>query len=110
MKHRLLILPDHGQLMVSTDLHGNLEDLLALEAHFECLRASDPDVHWALLGDLVRGPDPAARDRQPELYDFPDESFAAVDHAGKLLAAYPGNVHLLLGNHDHGHVGGSPMP
>ncbi|MBI5534595.1 MAG: metallophosphoesterase [Deltaproteobacteria bacterium] len=106
MKQRLVVLPDHGQLMVSADLHGNMQDLLALEAHFERLRSSSSNVHWVLLGDLVHGPDSAARARQPELYDFPDESFAVVDHVGKLQAAWPGNVHLLLGNHDHGHVGG----
>jgi len=55
---RHVVLPARGVLLVSTDVHGNLADILRLE-----------------------------------------EIFAEE-------AAAPGRVHFVLGNHDHGHVGG----
>lgn len=106
MSHRVLTLPDRGVLMVSTDLHGNLDDLRALHAHFDRLRGSRDDAHWVLLGDLVHGPNDEARRLRADLYDYPDESPAVVEYVDDLRRAYPGYVHLLLGNHDHGHVGG----
>lgn len=103
VRHR--ILPDHGVLMISTDLHGNLGDFIALRDHFlEALRHRD--IHWAILGDLVHGPDARSRCRCPRLYDFDDRSWDVVEHVEELRARYPERVHLLLGNHDHGHVGG----
>jgi len=106
---RHLILPAHGLLMISTDLHGNLEDFLALRAKFDGLREAHDDVHWAILGDLVHGPNEEARVRLPELYDYPDESWAIVEQAAALGRRHPDHFHLVLGNHDHGHVGG-PHP
>lgn len=105
---RLVILPARGTLLVSTDLHGNLDDLKALQGHFERLQGNAVPAHWVLLGDLVHGPDDAARAARPELYGFPDDSPAVVELVAGLLAAWPGQVHLLLGNHDYGHAGGPP--
>lgn len=44
---RVLILPSQGLLMVTTDLHGNLDDYAALEQRFR----SHPKgaIHWAIF-------------------------------------------------------------
>ncbi|PRP91835.1 Calcineurin-like phosphoesterase [Enhygromyxa salina] len=109
---RVRVLPDHGQLLISTDLHGNREDFERLRARFFELRerAEDPaSVHWALLGDLVHGPSPAARKHDPLRFGYADDSPALVEALIELRAEYPDNVHLILGNHDFGHIGG-PHP
>jgi hypothetical protein len=93
-------------LLVSTDLHGNGEDFRALRDHYLALRQSDARACWALLGDLVHAPGAAARQQWPELYDYADESLTIVEGVLELQAAYPGQVYFVLGNHDHGHVGG----
>lgn len=98
-------LPPRGHLLVSTDLHGNLEDFRALKSRFE----SAPDVIWVQLGDVVHGPDDESRRERPALYDYPDDSMAIVDGMLALKAAHPDRFHYVLGNHDHGHVGG-PHP
>jgi hypothetical protein len=112
MAGKVRILPDRGTLLISTDLHGNRADFEGLLAVFGELReaAAEPDsVHWALLGDLVHGPSPAARRRQPERFGYEDESPWLVEQLIELRRRWPANVHLLLGNHDHGHIGG-PHP
>jgi len=91
---------------VSTDLHGNGDDLRALTRRFDELRAVDEQTCWLLLGDLVHAPDDAARAEQPGLYDFADESWEICEEVIALRRQHPGRVWLILGNHDHGHVGG----
>jgi hypothetical protein len=103
---RHLILPDRGRLMVSTDLHGNGDDFRRLRAIFLGHVERDPDTRWAILGDLVHGPSSHARREQPELHDYADESAAIVEGVCDLRSRFPDRVHLFLGNHDHGHVGG----
>ena len=99
-------LPARGTLLISTDLHGNGEDFRALRARFLQAVQRDPEVHWVVLGDSVHGPDAAARAEHPELYDYPDESGAIVLELLGLRQRYPDNVHYVLGNHDHAHIGG----
>jgi hypothetical protein len=102
-------LPACGQLLISTDLHGNLEDFRRLHAVFLALReaAEHPDlVHWASLGDLVHGPSPVARRRDALRFGYADESPALVEAMIELRGRFPDNMHLVLGNHDYGHIGG----
>jgi len=99
-RHR--ILPDRGTLLVGADLHGNLEDFERLRT----LLLAGQNTHLALLGDLVHGPSPATREFLSEPYDFDDRSFEVVEGAIALQELHPDRVHLVLGNHDHGHVGG----
>jgi len=106
---RVRILPDRGRLLISTDLHGNREDFERLRAIFFQLREAEEDpstIHWALLGDLVHGPSEAACLRDPKRFGYPDESPWLVEAVLALREQLPDNVHLLLGNHDHGHIGG----
>lgn len=105
---RVAVLPAEGTLLVSGDLHGNGADWRALVRRFEeeRQRAPDQETHWVLLGDAVHGPDEEARRREPELYDYPDESWPIVDELAQLQRGHPGLVHYVLGNHDFSHVGG----
>lgn len=106
MVRRTSILPGRGVLMISTDLHGNWDDFAALRARFFAELEAEPATHWAILGDLVHGPSPEARARRPDLYDYDDRSAELVTAVLALRRALPGRVHYVLGNHDHGHVGG----
>ncbi len=103
--HRWRVLPSRGRLLISTDLHGNLDDFRALERRFERAREAGVDVHWALLGDFVHGPSDEAAARDPAVHGYPDESPALVDAVVALQARAPERVHVLLGNHDAGHLG-----
>lgn len=103
---RHVVLPDRGALLVSTDLHGNMEDFRRLRGIFKGLDAQGRAPHWVLLGDVVHGPDPRTRRARPELYGYEDESWEVVAGIIELQMAYEGRVHFILGNHDHGHIGG----
>jgi len=99
------VLPAQGTLLISTDLHGNLEDFEALLAHFAKARHAGQDVHWVLLGDVVHGPDEVTAAEQPRLYGFADESPALIDAVFEVVEAHRERVYLVLGNHDAGHLG-----
>lgn len=105
MGRRWILLPSSGRLIVNTDLHGNLEDFEAMERRFR----DHPGAHWLILGDVVHGPDEEGRRMNPALYDYEDRSGELVDRIAALRAAHPDRLHLVLGNHDHGHVGGPPV-
>ena len=92
--------------MVSTDLHGNHEDFDNLKERFLERAESGEDIYWVILGDLVHGPDEQARHDEPSLYDYPDESWRIIEDLIELRAWWYERVLLVLGNHDHGHVGG----
>lgn len=105
---RVIRLPDKGRLLVCTDLQGCMRDYLRMVEVFEqALRDENGDAHLLFTGDLIHGPyiEP---DNWP---DFLGEYYR--DASGELMTAYasleksyPGRVHALLGNHEHGHVGG----
>ena len=103
---RHVVLPERGVLLVSTDVHGNLADFVRLEEIFAAEIAREPETHWVILGDVVHGPDERARVSHPDWYGYADDSMAIVDRILAAEAAAPGRVHFVLGNHDHGHVGG----
>jgi hypothetical protein len=103
-RHRSL--PARGRAVVSTDLHGNLEDLHRLRAIWERLSAEDEETYWVLLGDLVHGPDDDSRHRSPELYGYEDRSAEVALEVADLCEAHPDRVLFVLGNHDHAHIGG----
>ena len=103
---RHVVLPNHGVLFVSTDVHGNGDDFRQMRRVFEAQIAEDSDTYWAILGDAVHGPSRSARQRNPALYDYDDESIGIVQEIVELQAAYPERVLFVLGNHDWAHVGG----
>jgi hypothetical protein len=100
-------LPDHGVLIVATDLQGNLGDFRALaEIHRrECEAGRQA---WLLLcGDLVHGPpEELVGAEWPDHLGTPYE-----DRSAELVLAYMQYVRehdsvCLLGNHEHAHIGG----
>lgn len=93
-------------ILVQTDVHGNLEDFQRVRHIWQNLSDRHPGARWVILGDLVHGPDERARQRFPELYDFPDQSFQIVAEVAALIQQYPERVFFVMGNHEHAHVGG----
>jgi len=105
---RIERLPDHGRLLVCTDLQGCLRDYYKIVDWFMKARAETKgDAHVIFTGDLVHGPH-IERDEWPEFLGeyYWDQSGELVDEFVKLKERYPDNVHALLGNHEHGHIGG----
>ena len=102
---RFLQLPNHGRLLVGTDMQGNLRDFRQLATRF---RAAGPDAHLLLTGDLVHGPDDETAQKWPDHLGTPyiDESPALMDAFLEEQRLAPGRVHCLMGNHDHAHFGG----
>lgn len=103
---RHVTLGGEGPLLVSTDLHGNLDDLARLAAIWRSLDVGPNAARWVILGDLVHGPNDAARESQPELYGYPDRSEEVAMAVADLVDANSDRVFFVLGNHDHVHVGG----
>lgn len=104
----VLRLPDHGRLLVCTDLQGNLRDFHRMVDLFHELRETTRgDAHLLFTGDLVHGPH-IPREQWPDFLGeyYVDESPAVVDGFVALRARFPGFVHAILGNHEHGHIGG----
>jgi hypothetical protein len=65
------------------------------------------DAHVLFTGDLIHGPHIDPEDWPDFLGEYYRDASGEVmiAYAG-LAAQYPGKVHALLGNHEHGHIGG----
>src|SRR5262252_3642665 len=105
---RVLRLPDHGRLLVCTDLQGCMRDYLRTVELFEqMLHDQHGDAHLLFTGDLIHGPHIEPEDWPDFLGEYYRDASGEVMIAYAALAAqYPGRVHALLGNHEHGHIGG----
>jgi hypothetical protein len=105
---RVLRLPDHGRLLVCTDLQGCLRDFHRFVQIFEqALVDHHGDAHVLFTGDLIHGPHIDPEDWPDFLGEYyRDASGEVMMSFAELSARYPGRVHALLGNHEHGHVGG----
>jgi hypothetical protein len=105
---RVLRLPDRGRLLVCTDLQGCLRDYRRVVTWFEqALAEADGDAHLLFTGDLVHGPHIEPDDWPDFLGEYyRDQSGEVIDELVRLRDRLPGRVHALLGNHEHGHVGG----
>jgi hypothetical protein len=105
---RVLRLPNHGRLLVCTDLQGCLRDFERMAELFRvALIETEGDAHILFTGDLIHGPHLEEEDWPDFLGEYYRDASGEVmiAYAG-LAAQYPGRVHALLGNHEHGHVGG----
>ncbi len=105
---RVLRLPDHGRLLVCTDLQGCMRDYRRMvELYEHALREHRGDAHLLFTGDLIHGPHIDPEDWPDFLGEYYRDASGEVMNAYAALAArYPGRVHALLGNHEHGHIGG----
>src|SRR5579871_6483696 len=98
--------PGPGRVIVSTDLHGHMEDYRRVVAAFE--RAlSRGNAYLVFTGDLVHGP-AYERDHYPEhLGDYyEDETPLLIQSFIELQKKHRSRVICLMGNHEHSHVGG----
>ncbi len=105
---RVIRLPDKGRLLVCTDLQGCMRDYQRMVELFEqALLQYQGDAHIIFTGDLIHGPHIDPEDWPDFLGEYYRDASGEVmiAYAG-LAAQYPGRVHALLGNHEHGHIGG----
>jgi hypothetical protein len=108
---RLLRLPFKGQLLICTDLHGNLQDFQRMkELFFEHQRRGE-DPFLLFTGDLIHGPN-CEPEEWPEYlgHHYFDESGALIEEFLQLQSEFPTKVACLLGNHEHSHIGGPHTP
>ena len=108
---KVLVLPPRGRLLFCTDLHGNLRDFRRMVEHFEEARAEYGPCQLLFCGDLVHGPC-YAREEWPDYLGsyYADQSGELLEEFIALTERYPGQVHCLMGNHEHSHVGGPHTP
>jgi len=96
-----------GTLLVGTDLHGNFKDFQRLERLFLDALAAHEDPLLLLTGDFFHGPEIPESEWPDHLGQYYwDRSEELLDALMLLRHAFPERVLGLLGNHDHGHVGG----
>jgi hypothetical protein len=108
---KVLRLPAHGPLLFCTDLHGNLRDFNRMRELFLIERKLHGRASLLFCGDLVHGPCFRRRDWPDYLGTFyEDQSGDLIEGFMALASAYPGDVHCLLGNHEHSHIGGPHTP
>jgi hypothetical protein len=105
---RVIRLPDKGRLLVCTDLQGCMRDFNRMAEIFEhALIQYEGDAHLLFTGDLIHGPHIEPEDWPDFLGEYyRDQSGELMIAYAGLAAQYPGRVHALLGNHEHGHIGG----
>ncbi|HET9623627.1 MAG TPA: metallophosphoesterase [Kofleriaceae bacterium] len=91
-----------------TDLQGCMRDFVRMVELFEqALLDHHGDAHLLFTGDLIHGPHIDPEDWPDFLGEYYRDASGDVIMAYAALAArYPGRVHALLGNHEHGHIGG----
>jgi hypothetical protein len=105
---RVLRFPNHGRLLVCTDLQGCLRDFSRMEELFEqALRTTRGDAHILFTGDLIHGPH-LEQEEWPDFLGeyYRDASMEVVEGFVALRERHPGKVHAIMGNHEHAHVGG----
>lgn len=85
--NKLLELPDHGRLIVVSDIHGNLEDY---QRYLNLWDENDPDFHIVFTGDLIHS-----------IHEN-DGSIEILDDA--IEKSECSNFHTLLGNHEWAHI------
>jgi len=96
-------------LMISSDLHGNLDDFRELASVFEAA-AARMDILWISTGDWVHGPNEKIAQSRDEwlrtLYGYEDNSPQVLRELSALKERYGDRILSVLGNHDYSHVGG----
>ena len=78
-----------------------------VEVFEQALHDHAGDAHLLFTGDLIHGPHIEPEDWPDFLGEYyRDASGEVMISYAALAAQYPGRVHALLGNHEHGHIGG----
>ncbi len=104
---RVLRLPARGTLIVCTDLQGCLRDFHRIVEVFDDEMTASGDAHLLFTGDLIHGPHLDPCDWPDFLGEFyRDASGELIDELVVMSRRHPGRIHALVGNHEHGHIGG----
>jgi hypothetical protein len=85
-----------------------MRDYLAIVERFHALNdQTDGEAHLLFTGDLVHGPH-IDEEQWPEFLGeyYRDQSADLMRAFVELRRDFPGQIHALLGNHEHGHIGG----
>jgi hypothetical protein len=92
---------------VCTDLQGCLRDFQRIAAVFRAAHEQSGDAYLLFTGDLIHGPR-LAREQWPDFLGeyYLDQSAELIEAFLRLSQRHLGRVHALLGNHEHGHIGG----
>lgn len=98
----ILVYPAEGRLIFATDFHGQLTDFRRVVSRFRARVERDEDLYLLFAGDFVHGP----RADQVSGWLKTDDSPTILEELEALLAEFPDRVCSLLGNHEHGHLGG----
>jgi len=100
----LVVIGGPGRAIIAGDLHGrydNLECVLRDKKNLEDILAGR--AHLIFTGDAVHPRSSALNDARAY-----EDSFCTMLLIMTLMAENPFNVHYLIGNHDHAHIGGRP--
>jgi len=100
----LVVIEGAKRLIVVGDLHGrydNLENILKDKSNLRGIL--DGSAQLIFTGDAIHPR--SSKTNSPEAYE---DSFCVMLLIMTLKAENPFNVHYLVGNHDHAHVGGAP--
>ena len=95
-KGDLIVLPPKGDLILTGDIHGNLDNYEEIVAR--AALDKNPERHL-VLHELIH--DFCNRGR--------DFSYEILQEAAELKIAHPDRVHILLGNHELAEVEGAPI-
>jgi len=101
---KILVYPPEGRLIFATDFHGQIHDFRRIVQRFKSRLERGEDLYLLFAGDFVHGPGPG----QVSGWLQRDESVTILQELEVLMESYPQRVHSLLGNHEHGHLGGRP--
>jgi serine/threonine-protein phosphatase PP1 catalytic subunit len=88
LNNRLIQLPDHGRLIVVTDLHGDFNDY---RNYLKLWDRDDEDCHIVFTGDLIHS------------IEKEDGSIEILEDVMVKTRDFP-NFHCLLGNHEWSHI------
>ena len=109
---RVARLPDHGVLLVCTDLQGNRDDYERMKDLYDREVAAGHACTLAFLGDMVHGPSPELHEPGvwPEHLGTP-----YFDQSAELILDFERYTRVesafsVLGNHEHAHIGGPVVP
>ncbi len=84
-----------------------MEDFVTIQKIFEETLDQTKNAYLLFTGDIVHGPHIAPADWPSYLGDYyKDQSAELLAALIALQTKYPARVHTLLGNHEHGHIGG----
>ncbi|MCA9546128.1 MAG: metallophosphoesterase [Myxococcales bacterium] len=105
-------LPADGVLLVCTDLQGNWRDYERMKALYAQEAAAGNRPILAFCGDLVHGPSPDLNGpgRWPSHLgtEYVDQSAALLQDFERYTRE--ARAFSILGNHEHAHIGGPPVP